>query len=141
LPAKRGQTPAKPSTNKHQKANEGLPASFQDTLAAIRGAFANAGRSNTRDTDIGIGNAGQIMVDMLKRQEEMLNRHIAEFEAEKAAIKEELRQAKAEHRQDVALFKQEVAEFNNQRSQFLARREEAVCRVIVKDTKEVQLTN
>lgn len=81
------------------------------------------------------------MADMLKRQGEMLDKRVAEFEAEKAASreditfwKEELRQAKKDHRQDVASFKQEEADFYNLKSQFLTRREEAVCRIV----KEVQ---
>lgn len=100
------------------------------------------------------------MAGILK-QEEMLNRRVAEFEAEKAAwreditsrkeeiaaMREEVRQSKAEHREDiasfkqeVALFKQEVADFNYQRNQYLTRREEAGCRIVITDTKEVRLT-
>lgn len=93
------------------------------------------------------------MAGILK-QEEMLNRRVAEFEAEKAAwreditsrkeeiaaMREEVRQSKAEHREDIASFKQEVADFNYQRNQYLTRREEAGCRIVITDTKEVQLT-
>ncbi|KFH69077.1 hypothetical protein MVEG_05879 [Podila verticillata NRRL 6337] len=153
----RGQLPAKAPANKRRKANNGLPTSFQDTLEAIRGAFADTGRKNAGDLS---GTTGRTVAEISK-QEEMLNRRIADFEAEKAtwreditsrreeiaAMREELRQAKVDHRQDVAMFKQEVAsfkqevaDFNFQRNQFLTRREEAVCRVVMKDTKEVQLT-
>ncbi|KAG0062184.1 hypothetical protein BGZ92_006263, partial [Podila epicladia] len=128
-PVNRDRPPAKAPANKRRKANSGLPASFHDTLDAIRGAFADAGRSSTGASDI--GTAGRTWAEISKR-EEMLDRRIAEFEAEKAAWREEVRQTKADHRQDVASFKQEVAEFkkeladfNYQRHQFLIRREEA----------------
>jgi len=156
---------AKAPASKRRKANNGLSTSFQDTLEAIRGTFSDTGRSNTGHLDI--GTAGRTMAGILK-QEEMLNRRVTEFEAEKAAwreditsrkeeiaaMREEVRQSKAEHREDiasfkqevalfkqeVALFKQEVADFNYQRNQYLTRREEAVCHIVITDPKEVQLT-
>ncbi|KAI7822684.1 hypothetical protein BC939DRAFT_453310 [Gamsiella multidivaricata] len=132
-PAKRGAAHAR-TAGKRRKGDDGLPDSFQATLDAIRGAFINAGNTNTNAGD----NASNVTLgwaELIRKQEEMLAKSREDLEEEKRSIKMEKETERNELKRLREEFKQEVAAFTKERTDYLARREKDGSRVVVETMK------